>query len=101
MYLGRIVEEGPTEAVLNAPRHPYTQALLSAVPKIDETGRKRIILEGDVPSPRRPPPGCHFHPRCPLARPECRTAYPERSAMGDGHAVRCWRANDSIVPAPE
>ncbi len=90
MYLGRIVEEGTTAEVLGEARHPYTQALLSAVPKIDEAGRKRIILEGDVPSPIRPPPGCHFHPRCPHAMPVCRERYPERTGFTDTHCACCW-----------
>jgi oligopeptide/dipeptide ABC transporter ATP-binding protein len=79
MYLGRIVEEGPTEAVLTDPRHPYTQALLSAVPEPDPTLRRdRIVLQGDLPSPSNPPPGCPFHTRCfhPLRSERCRTEVP-------------------------
>jgi peptide/nickel transport system ATP-binding protein len=90
MYLGRIVEEGPADQVLNAPRHPYTQALLSAVPKMDGEGRKRIILQGDVPDPAHPPAGCHFHPRCPHAMPVCREQYPGSTAFAAGHCARCW-----------
>ena len=68
MYLGRIVERGRVEEVLERPRHPYTQALLSAVPQVEGTGRREVIrLEGDMPSPANPPTGCHFHPRCPQA----------------------------------
>jgi peptide/nickel transport system ATP-binding protein len=78
MYLGRIVETGPVENVLRAPKHPYTQALLSAVPTIErESGRSVIRLTGELPSPANPPKGCHFHPRCPQAMAVCREVYPE------------------------
>jgi peptide/nickel transport system ATP-binding protein len=90
MYLGRIVEEGQVAEVLDRPRHPYTQALLSAVPSIDAaTERKVIRLQGDLPSPASPPQGCHFHPRCPQAMPVCREAYPGVSEVGQGHRLRC------------
>ncbi len=89
MYLGRIVEKGPVEDVLKQPRHPYTRALLSAVPRLDpETQTDVIRLEGDIPSPINPPSGCHFHPRCPEAMPVCRERYPDVS--GDGHTTRCF-----------
>lgn len=90
MYLGRIVESGPAREVCGAPRHPYTKALLSAVPRIGSDGKKRIILEGDVPSPLSPPSGCHFHPRCPLAQERCRCETPE---LGEGsHSCACFFA---------
>ena len=90
MYLGRIVESGPAREVCGAPRHPYTEALLSAVPRIGSDGKKRIILEGDVPSPLSPPSGCHFHPRCPLAQERCRCETPE---LGKGsHSCACFFA---------
>lgn len=90
MYLGRIVESGPAREVCGAPRHPYTKALLSAVPRIGSDGKKRIILEGDVPSPLSPPSGCHFHPRCPLAQERCRCETPE---LGKGsHSCACFFA---------
>ena len=90
MYLGRIVEQGPVEAVLTAPQHPYTQALLSAVPSIDAAGRRQVIrLQGDMPSPSHPPAGCHFHPRCPQAMAVCREAYPGVTETGPGHTLRC------------
>ncbi len=90
MYLGRIVEEGPVAEVLERPQHPYTRALLSAVPTIDVDARREIIrLAGDLPSPATPPPGCHFHPRCPDVMPQCRTAYPEDFGT-PGHPVRCF-----------
>jgi peptide/nickel transport system ATP-binding protein len=90
MYLGRIVEYGRCEAVLNDPRHPYTRALLSAVPTIDPSSQRRAIqLEGDLPSPADPPSGCYFHPRCPQASAQCRAAYPQQSAISEDHKVNC------------
>jgi oligopeptide/dipeptide ABC transporter ATP-binding protein len=85
MYLGRIVESGPTEALLSAPRHPYTVALLSAVPEPDPTRRRaRIVLSGDLPSPSNPPPGCPFHTRCfhPAKNERCRTETPALRVVG-------------------
>ena len=90
MYLGRIVEEGPVAEVLERPLHPYTQALLSAVPVVEAESRREIIrLEGDIPSPAEPPAGCHFHPRCPQAQAACRDGYPAETVAGD-HSVRCF-----------
>ena len=89
MYLGRIVEIGPTEDVFARPRHPYTQALLSAVPEPDPARpRRRIMLAGEVPSPRAVPAGCRFHPRCPRAGPECRQVEPVLTS--ESHAVACY-----------
>jgi peptide/nickel transport system ATP-binding protein len=90
MYLGRIVEAGTVDDVLKSPRHPYTRALLSAVPVIDPAARREIIrLQGDLPSPVCPPTGCYFHPRCPQAMPECATVYPQRTQLTPAHAVHC------------
>lgn len=98
MYLGRIVERGTVEEILGEPKHPYTEALLSAVPRIDAgqgqaadapAGRPVIVLKGDMPSPANPPSGCHFHPRCPHAMPECVIAYPAETTMGDTRRVAC------------
>ncbi len=88
MYLGRIVEEGSAEEVLGAPRHPYTQSLLAAVPALDGVDR-RIALSGEAPSPIEPPAGCHFHPRCPRAVEECRRSYPASLSLSDTHRVAC------------
>ena len=91
MYLGRIVEEGKVHEVLDHPRHPYTQALLSAVPKVDGAGETKVIrLEGDLPSPSSPPTGCHFHPRCPRAMHQCRRSYPQRTDLSSTHRVHCY-----------
>src|SRR6185295_6474771 len=88
MYLGRIVERGTADEVLANPKHPYTEALLSAVPTVE--GRRAIIrLSGELPSPANPPSGCHFHPRCPKALPECRETYPESVPLGRGRSVSC------------
>jgi peptide/nickel transport system ATP-binding protein len=90
MYLGRIVEQGTVDDVLASPKHPYTRALLSAVPSVDPATRREIIrLQGDLPSPINPPSGCHFHPRCPQAMPECRQTYPGASALSATHTTRC------------
>jgi peptide/nickel transport system ATP-binding protein len=89
MYLGRIVERGTTEEVLRSPRHPYTQALLSAVPRIDGDRREYLRLAGDLPSPANPPPGCHFAPRCPQVMDSCVSGYPVGSTLSDTHIVFC------------
>ena len=90
MYLGRIVEWGAKDEVYNNPMHPYTRALLSAVPQVDaDSGVEKIRLAGDVPSPVHPPEGCHFHPRCPDRVDGCDRAYPGEIAFSDDHSCRC------------
>jgi peptide/nickel transport system ATP-binding protein len=92
MYLGRIVERGSVDEVLDDPRHPYTRALLSAVPVIDAEQRGEVIrLEGDMPSPADPPAGCHFHPRCPEAVPACAAGYPPEVKLSETRSVHCIR----------
>ena len=91
MYLGRIVEQGPVEEVLCEPLHPYTRALLAALPVLDPQHRRSAPRpQGDLPSPVCPPPGCHFHPRCPQAMPVCRQRYPELIRHGESHGTRCF-----------
>ncbi len=95
MYVGKIVELAPTEALFRTPRHPYTEALLSAVPVPDPRQRaKRIVLEGEVADPSRPPSGCYFHPRCRYATERCRNEPPQLREVASGHAVRCHRADE-------
>jgi oligopeptide/dipeptide ABC transporter ATP-binding protein len=92
MYLGRIVEITDSEVLYKNPLHPYTRALLSAVPIADpfvEEKRERIILKGEVPTPLNPPAGCSFHPRCFLAGPECSQSIPPLRDIGEGHEVAC------------
>jgi peptide/nickel transport system ATP-binding protein len=90
MYLGRIVEQGDVAEILDSPHHPYTQALLSAAPRINADGKRQgIKLEGDLPSPSKPPQGCHFHPRCPHTKPECRQSYPSITRLTQTHQLRC------------
>jgi oligopeptide/dipeptide ABC transporter ATP-binding protein len=92
MYLGRIVELTESRKLYDNPLHPYTQALISAVPIPDrkvEKQRQQIILKGEVPSPLNPPSGCHFHPRCPIASPDCSQIVPTLSDVGDNHQVAC------------
>ncbi len=104
MYLGKVVELAQRTKLYEMPMHPYTQALLSAVPIPDpkvEKRRKRIILEGDVPSPLNPPTGCHFHTRCPIAIEKCRVEEPPFVDYGGGHFAACWRARESIELLPK
>jgi oligopeptide/dipeptide ABC transporter ATP-binding protein len=97
MYLGEIVESGPTRAVLAHPHHPYTRALLSAVPRVDHAGPQpdRVRLTGDLPSPMNPPSGCRFHTRCAFATELCRSTPPEQRELGEGRMVACHH-----FPAP-
>ncbi len=104
MYLGQVVETGPARSVFDTPRHPYTHALLSAIPE-PEPGRARdhIALSGETPSPAAPPAGCRFHTRCPFAQDDCRTQAPKPEAAGPDHQVAChhWNAiPEAGKPAP-
>jgi len=95
MYVGRIVELAETAALFAAPKHPYTAALLSAVPEPDPRARThRVILQGEVANPAAPPPGCYFHPRCPYAIETCRTEAPPWQQIAPGHFVSCHRAQE-------
>jgi peptide/nickel transport system ATP-binding protein len=102
MYLGRLAELAPAETLFRTPRHPYTRALMEAIPDLDMTGRERIPVGGEVPSPITPPSGCAFHPRCPLANDRCKRERPELKAAGDAmvacHAVEEGR--DDAMPMP-
>ncbi|WP_064710205.1 oligopeptide/dipeptide ABC transporter ATP-binding protein [Rhizobium bangladeshense] len=101
MYLGRIVEIGPKRAVYDAPQHPYTQALLSAAPEPDpERKAKRIVLEGDVPSPSRIPSGCSFHTRCPIAQDICKIERPPLREVAAAQFASCHFAKPRPIPVP-
>jgi oligopeptide/dipeptide ABC transporter ATP-binding protein len=91
MYLGRVVEEGPADEVIMRPLHPYTVALVSAVPSVDpRSRRRRIVLPGEPPSPLDPPRGCAFHPRCPAASDRCSHATPDLASAGESHRAACF-----------
>ena len=101
MYLGRLVETAPTRQLFRAPRHPYTKALLSAIPSLDPDERGRAQkLEGEIPSPTNPPPGCKFHTRCPFAIDVCRRDEPRLDLDCAEHAVACHRWRELAEPAP-
>jgi peptide/nickel transport system ATP-binding protein len=90
MYLGRVVERGPAEALFREPVHPYTQALLAGVGTVEPRKRSFVPVRGEIPSPLEPPAGCHFHPRCPHALPRCREAAPVLAPAGPGREAACW-----------
>src|SRR2546421_7064519 len=96
MYLGRLVEVAPARAMFLAPKHPYTRMLLDAVPDLDLTGRKRKPVEGEVPNPVEPPPGCPFHPRCPFANARCRVEMPRPIQAGSA-TVRCHAVEEGRI----
>ncbi|MFT0893066.1 ABC transporter ATP-binding protein [Pseudochelatococcus sp. G4_1912] len=96
MYLGRIVEQAETKQLFNAPRHPYTRMLLDAVPDLAMTGRERIPIAGDVPSPLNPPSGCTFHPRCPFANARCKAEVPEPVTV-NGAMVACHGVEEGRI----
>jgi oligopeptide/dipeptide ABC transporter ATP-binding protein len=102
LYLGKVAESGPTGALLGRPAHPYTRALRSAVPELGGGGqRERVILPGEPPDATRPPPGCVFHPRCPLAVDRCRTEVPRLREVGPGRLAACHRAEEVLAgPQP-
>jgi peptide/nickel transport system ATP-binding protein len=100
LYLGRIAESGPTRQLLAAPAHPYTRALRSAVPEVHAAARtSRIVLPGEPPDATNPPPGCVFHPRCPLAVPRCQAEVPELREVGPGRLAACHRAEEVLAGA--
>lgn len=100
MYLGRIVEVGTRDQIYNNPQHPYTKALMSAVPVPDpriERTRRRVILHGEFPSPISPPPGCTFHTRCPVASDECKEKSPSYSTIEEGHVGACYKLGSELI----
>ena len=98
MYLGRLVEEAPTDELFDNPLHPYTRALMSAaLPSHPDDEKEEIVLTGEVPSPINPPSGCHLHERCPSVIDECSTVEPSRSFPVDNHATVCHLYKDSLL----
>jgi len=98
LYLGRVAESGPTAELLAAPAHPYTRALRSAVPEVEASARSsRIVLHGEPPDATRPPPGCVFHPRCPLAIDRCRAEVPALTEVLPGRLAACHRAAEVLA----
>jgi peptide/nickel transport system ATP-binding protein len=99
MYLGVIVERGPTDALIDSPKHPYTQGLLAAIPRLDNLKRRLTPVGGDIPGPLERPAGCPFHPRCPHFKPSvCDAAMPERTAISSNHFVRCYLYEEQWEP---
>jgi len=99
MYLGRIVERGTAHEILGAPKHPYTQALLASVPRVETAwGTEFPQLEGELPSPANPPAGCHFHPRCPKATEVCRREYPQAVRLSATSEVNCVLYGNPATP---
>ena len=101
MYLGRIVELAPRDRIFAQPQHPYTEALMAAAPIADPKARSaRLVIEGDVPSPMNPPPGCHFHTRCPYAEARCKVEDPPLQEIAPGHVVACHLRTPAKLAAP-
>jgi peptide/nickel transport system ATP-binding protein len=100
MYLGRLTEVAPTRVLFDAPKHPYTQLLLAALPRLDTRGVERPPIKGEIPSPLDPPSGCAFHPRCPHANERCRVERPELVAQADGAWVACHAVSERRIPVP-
>jgi peptide/nickel transport system ATP-binding protein len=98
MYLGRVVESGPTAALFAAPNHPYTQALLAEVGSIEPRKRAFVPVRGEIPSPLAPPPGCHFHPRCPRAMARCRERAPALLEVAPAHFSACHLNSPAAAP---
>jgi peptide/nickel transport system ATP-binding protein len=98
MYLGRLTEVAPTRTLFEAPKHPYTQMLLAALPQLDARGRDRPAILGEIPSPLDPPSGCAFHPRCPHADDRCRSERPELQTTPDGARVACHAVAEQRIP---
>jgi peptide/nickel transport system ATP-binding protein len=90
MYLGLVVETAPTAQLWDAPMHPYTRALMDAIPHADGAGHLPVALTGEIPDPARPPSGCRFHPRCPHVMDRCRTEVPTLNTKAGGRKVACW-----------
>jgi peptide/nickel transport system ATP-binding protein len=97
MYLGVVVETAPTAQLWTAPMHPYTQALIDAIPHADGAGHLPVALTGEIPDPARPPSGCRFHPRCPHVMDRCLTDIPQLVAKGGGRRVACWLHEEQVV----
>ena len=98
MYLGRLAEVAPTRVLFEAPKHPYTQMLLAALPQLETRNRVKPVILGEIPSPLDPPPGCTFHPRCPHANQRCRTERPELRVEPDGSQVACHAVVERRIP---
>jgi peptide/nickel transport system ATP-binding protein len=100
MYLGRLVEQAPTEMLFKRPKHPYTRMLLDTIPDLDMSGRQRTPVAGEVPSPLNPPSGCAFHPRCPFANERCKSERPKAVPI-EGGEVACHAIEENRLPIEE